>query len=479
MKKIILFWSITIWTSSLWSQNLNAVLYMAQFKVPDQTPYVECYLNIIGESVLFVPDSNQKLTAKIEVLYLFKQNGKIVAFDKSVLISPSIDPNQTQIPNFLSAVRIPISNGIYNFEMHLSDLNDSSNTYKYSNIVSVDMNKTTHFSDFELLSKIVNPSTNPMFTKGDLELVPFPSNYYDAHNDTLNFYAELYQPEKAELCIMQNYLINKLDSSIVQTTFSQRKIQPQLATPILMRIPIADLKTGKYQLVLSLKDKTNTEIARKTLDINRFNPIFDTVPDTLHISTYKIPEIETVDNIEQMKDYIKSLIPILNQRELFKANNVLKSNQMADLKNFFNNYWNTVSQNPESDWKIYKANVDKVNRSYHSSIKKGYETDRGRIYLQYGPPSDINASTHETSSYPYEIWHYFAIENQTNVKFVFYNPDIVGDDFVLLHSDAKGELSNAQWQKDLVRRNSETPQNWDDTQGEQQYGNRSNQIYNR
>ncbi|MEN9415836.1 MAG: hypothetical protein RLZ62_2140, partial [Bacteroidota bacterium] len=47
----------------------------------------------------------------------------------------------------------------------------------------------------------------------------------------------------------------------------------------------------------------------------------------------------------------------------------------------------------------------------------------------------------------------FPSTNQTNVKFLFYNPSLAGDDFILLHSTARGEISNPKWERELYRRN--------------------------
>jgi hypothetical protein len=37
------------------------------------------------------------------------------------------------------------------------------------------------------------------------------------------------------------------------------------------------------------------------------------------------------------------------------------------------------------------------------------------------------------------------------VRFIFYNPSLAADDFVLLHSDVIGERQNPQWQLQLYK----------------------------
>jgi hypothetical protein len=91
--------------------------------------------------------------------------------------------------------------------------------------------------------------------------------------------------------------------------------------------------------------------------------------------------------------------------------------------------------------------------NFKTPVKKGYQTDRGRIYLEYGPPNTRSERPSEPSTYPYEIWHYYTLSNsQRNKKFVFYSPDMVTNDYFLLHSDAIGEIHNYRWQIDLQGR---------------------------
>jgi len=96
--------------------------------------------------------------------------------------------------------------------------------------------------------------------------------------------------------------------------------------------------------------------------------------------------------------------------------------------------------------------VKLVNQKFSTRIKRGYETDRGIVFLRYGPPNTIAESYFEPSAYPYEIWHYYELRNQRNKKFVFYSRDRITNDFDLIHSDATGEIANYRWKLDVLKR---------------------------
>ena len=104
---------------------------------------------------------------------------------------------------------------------------------------------------------------------------------------------------------------------------------------------------------------------------------------------------------------------------------------------------------------------------FSTPSRQGYKTDRGRVYLEYGRPYDRLASVNEPGAYPYEIWFYTTIPNkQTNIGFAFYEPSLVSNDYVLLHSNARGELRDPRW-KIRIYENVASPQeifNFDNTE---------------
>jgi hypothetical protein len=52
----------------------------------------------------------------------------------------------------------------------------------------------------------------------------------------------------------------------------------------------------------------------------------------------------------------------------------------------------------------------------------GWRTDRGRIYIIYGPPDDVEHQTDQQFR-EFEIWRY----NKANREFVFWDRDGSGD----------------------------------------------------
>ena len=51
------------------------------------------------------------------------------------------------------------------------------------------------------------------------------------------------------------------------------------------------------------------------------------------------------------------------------------------------------------------------------------------------------------------MYYNFPVTNQTNVKFLFYNPSLAGEDYIMLHSTARGEIQDPKWERKLYSRN--------------------------
>jgi len=76
--------------------------------------------------------------------------------------------------------------------------------------------------------------------------------------------------------------------------------------------------------------------------------------------------------------------------------------------------------------------------------REGYRTDRGRVYIMYGPPDDNERHPNESDMRPYEIWSYHNI--QGGVIFVFVQRSSTSE-YELVHSTHRNELHDENWDR--------------------------------
>ncbi|TNF26811.1 MAG: GWxTD domain-containing protein, partial [Bacteroidetes bacterium] len=185
---------------------------------------------------------------------------------------------------------------------------------------------------------------------------------------------------------------------------------------------------------------------------------------------------------EELKEYLRCLHPISTQDEIQQVNQKMNFNDVEMMKKFMYYFWKTRNpENPEQAWNNYWQEVEKVNAAYSTNMKKGYDTDRGRVYLQYGAPNTISPNYFEPNTYPYEIWHYYVLRDhltadQSNRKFIFAQVDQGTKEFLLIHSDAKNEITNIRWNYDLHKRSTATIDLDQEDTGEH-FGGRSKEFF--
>ena len=121
--------------------------------------------------------------------------------------------------------------------------------------------------------------------------------------------------------------------------------------------------------------------------------------------------------------------------------------QMAtdeERENFIESFWLRRDPTPDSMENEYKEEhyrrIAYANDRYASGIP-GWRTDRGRIYIAYGPPDEIESHPSGgqyqrpyeegggfTSTYPFEIWRYRWIEGiGSDILLEFVDPTMTGE----------------------------------------------------
>ncbi|MBK7212009.1 MAG: GWxTD domain-containing protein [Bacteroidales bacterium] len=490
MKKFILF---TLILSGVFlngyskTDNLRAYLSYSTFYSPNHGPYLETYLSVFGKSVVYIKKENGKYQASVLVTMLFKQKDSIRDFRKYELFSPEIDDTTSINFSFLDQQRIPISQGTYNFELLVSDKNRDKAPFKIEE--QLDINYPAgkiNISGIELVESFKKVEAETELSKSGYEFIPFMDNFYPGSINKLVYYSEIYntitalpQEEKFAVSIsIQSYETGKLISNYLKI----KRESPKQVIVAFGEFDIQNLPSGNYNLVVSVRDKENKELATNMLFFQRSNPEAHFDLQSLSNIDVRNSFVSSIQSLDTLREYIRSLYPISSSEEKLFIRSQIKLANLETLQQFFLSFW--VSRNnadPSKAWEEYYVQVQAVDKEFHTVNKRGYETDRGRVYLQYGPPNARSQSYDEPRAYPYEIWQYYKLGIQSNRKFVFFARDYASGEFELLHSDAQGEINNPRWEIALHSRDTDrynSPQQIDRMSEDGYFGKHSDDFYN-
>lgn len=481
MKKFILplFFSISLQCSAA----LTAVFSHSTFNTANNSPYVETYLSIIGNSVEFKKNAENKYQASIEVSLAFLQNNEIVNFKKYNLLSEAIADSNKLKPNFLDIQRFSLKNGNYVLEMQIKDNAFPDKVFKTSQAISVNFPADSiTFSSIELLEKISKTETPSVLTKSGYDLVPYVSSYFPDNLNEISFYSEIYNSNKKlgleEKFIVTYYLESFENKSKMMEYGGFSRQTTSTINVVLGKLDITKLPSGNYFLVLEIRDKLNQLVLADKLFFQRSNPdvgmtiadISSIVIENTFVAEYK--------NSDTLKYLLKVLRPISTQLESDFATNLTKTDDYKSMQQYLLSFWQKRNAaDPELAWQNYLKDVEFVNKKFTAMNRPGYTSDRGRVYLQYGEPDSRTVFDNEPSSYPYEVWQYYKVDKRTNRRFVFGNFAMAGNDYKLIHSDAIGEVKDSRWQQRLVKRNQQK-NNFDVEKANDYFGGNIEDNYN-
>jgi GWxTD domain-containing protein len=124
---------------------------------------------------------------------------------------------------------------------------------------------------------------------------------------------------------------------------------------------------------------------------------------------------------------------------------------------FIENFWRRRNPNPDSPYNSYREEIYRriaYANAHFSDGQPGWMTDRGMIYIKYGPPTSkdshpsggmynrpLSEGGGQTSTYPFTDWHYRYIPGiGSNVNIEFVDQCMCGDYQMTIDRSAKDAL---------------------------------------
>jgi GWxTD domain-containing protein len=284
-------------------------------------------------------------------------------------------------------------------------------------------------------------------------MLPRLSSYFPDELKSLPIYLELYHSNTLgdSLCGLKQTITNIETGAELSDLTIYNKIRTDEVVPIMRNVDITEVPSGKFSLSFTLISRSMKELAFQTYLFERTNEQeVSWTPE----NTILDPSFQASVSDDSTGYFLECLIPISKPAEVKNIISTLKKHDREAERKHLQAFWmQTAPGNTYDAWIKYKMQVQLVEKLYANNFQEGFETDRGRVYLQYGAPTNIIARETSPTEYPYEIWQYNKIGKFSNKRFIFYNPNLVNNTYLLLHSDMIGELKNPSWPLTLSKRN--------------------------
>lgn len=450
MRFIILIVSLLITFPLAAQRKLDAFYNYGLFKTADNQIYLENYIRIIPKTYKLKKLDNGNKEARISVRYVYRQGATIVLDDKFEIGTGQIEKSDTNSYSIPSISRHLLKEGKYQLFIELEDLNsDGINKLQHVDSIFVFFNNSKPQLSSPWFVEFEQPEVEgSMFNKSGVNMIPYEYIVWDNQTDFIKFYQEIYDTDKFikdSIFVLSYYLQEIGTEKKIDETVQNKILNTDQFVAYFNYLPIRDINPGYYYLNIDVNNLSSETLTQTKVLINLVGKEKEfTLDDIESVGTEWLTYVNNRDTLEE---YIKSLAPISNRAEQNLASNILKSNNIEALKKYVVSFWfRREAENREKAFRDYKFRVGFVNANFSTPIRRGYQTDRGRVFLQYGSPDVRSERPNEPHAYPYEIWWYYKLKTQSNRKFIFYTTDEATNDYELLHSDAIGERRTPNWE---------------------------------
>lgn len=298
-----------------------------------------------------------------------------------------------------------------------------------TNFVIKPMPSDLSISDLELVLKFFDDSTSKFYKHG-VAVLPNPSHTYQSPTDTLRFYYEVYGMEPDTGYIVLNHLVEDTEGNPV-LVLPPRTVPKngRESLPWADEIPIASLPSGPYFLRIQIVDLSS---GRRVLGRTNF---FYTKPEARQVT---FP-----DSLIQYLEFINYFASEQEQNEL--------SNLTGDAKKaFLIRFWKRYDPDPltltNEFLRTFIERVRYADNNFGFMNRKGRYSDRGRIYIRYGPPDQIERKAQSWASKDVIKWIYYR---RGEMEFIFVDLKQNGD-YELVYSSIPEEPSRQDW-RELVK----------------------------
>ena len=296
------------------------------------------------------------------------------------------------------------------------------------------------------------------FVKSGLEIQPNPTAVFEMNRDgvgmqTVPYYAEIYGADAALSDGSYTVLAYLAQSNRPNPLpdYQQRTERPVRPVDVIVgRFDITDLPSGTYYLRIAALNAANEPVAERGQKLYVVNPSVESADafagglDFEELLFSGMSEEEVDLEIEQIE-------AIADGSEQAQAR---RATTLEQKQGFLAAFWRERDFDPNPNIngarRQFLQRLNVVKDRYREPFTDGFRTDRGRAFLKYGPPTQVDERRFDSESIPYVVWTYDNIPGEGRSQFIFADRYTSGR-MELIHSDVTGEVSLPNWERELTR----------------------------
>jgi len=299
-------------------------------------------------------------------------------------------------------------------------------------------------SDLELCSIIkASDQANDPFYKNSLEVVPNPTLVFGVASHPVIFnYVEVYNVDPQQTYTVKTQVLGQ-DGKVVKETSKPRKFGVRNAIEA-GTTNVSSIESGKYRFRLIIADEAGNSLAQSAKSFYTYNPhIQKTQASSVSAKASEMAGLSA----DELATEFRQAQYVATDQEIKTFSQITSADGRRE---FLAKFWSEVEVGRLGQTGIpravYVQRVLTASQRYRVMGREGWRTDRGRVYILYSEPDEIERFPSAYDSKPYETWHYYGIEN--GIEFTFVDRSGFGE-YVLVNSTKRGEQRDDDWQRFL------------------------------
>jgi len=437
------------------AQEVGRLLFFvdtATFKALDDPSksYVEIYILLSSKSLQFETVAGETW-AHLQFQATIVDSLGVSHMDRQWRKDISLSPQEDLLKGYslFEVVGVLLQPNFYDIHITLSD-EISGSTGSVSGELYVPKFAPDIFSvsQLELSLDIAASAEAGDFVKNGVRVLPNPTRTYSSTVPVLYYYAEIYElllgPDVDSTYTVRQEIRSTSDV-LLKSYPPKTKRKPGRTSVEASGVNVVGLQPDTYFLRVQVRDNaTGSEVFNQ-----RWFRV--TSPGSEDGSADSVLPVLTAEQAQYYQDLIRYLA---TSEDL----NVYRSLNLEGKARFLEEFWRRRDPDPstpenELRWE-HMRRWNYVNQQFSRFQQQdGWKTDRGRVYIIYGQPDDIERYPSDITRVAWERWHYYSLEGGS--EFIF--ADLSGfDNYLLIHSTAKGEYRDPRW-PDKLSRNSMEP----------------------
>ena len=255
---------------------------------------------------------------------------------------------------------------------------------------------------------------------------------------SLGYYVEWYGRGLAAETAAVSERVLKADGAALVPTPAQRVPFDAGGGVSRAMVDLAGLPPGEYSFEVMVQGKDTTVSRRAPFRMGGFESVVLTAPPPA------ADKFETMTEA-QLDTLYAPLIYLMTSDETGIYPSLTLEGKRAFLRRFWTKRDPTPGTARNEEQENFYSRIAEANRRYReggAAEIPGWRTDRGRIFIRYGPPQETLQRPQAGSTLPYEVWKY---SRGRALKYVFMDLTQFGN-YALIWTDDRREPSRPNWQ---------------------------------